>query len=234
MIRLCFQNNLQAMGKGVLTERQLIVELLDLYKSLPCLWDPIHSQYNNKESREAAYELLREKYRELYEDASIDVVKKKIEHMRATYRREYRKVVASLVAGGKKHVPSLWYYDHLTFLNNVNKFPLRPLVTSTLQSDAMDDEDRTSSEDEEPSKKKTKLTSIYLEDFTDDVQTDTASIHSDQRARRESEAFGRTVGLQLGELRQVQRYLAEKLISDVIYLARMEHLTGETTVGTEN
>lgn len=80
------------MGKGVLTERQLIVELLDLYKSLPCLWDPIHSQYNNKESREAAYELLREKYRELYEDASIDVVKKKIEHMRATYRREYRKV----------------------------------------------------------------------------------------------------------------------------------------------
>lgn len=74
-------------------ERKILTEFLHLYKELPCLWDNREVLYNNKEARDQAYEVLLEKYRQIYDDASILDVKKKIEHMRTAYRRERRKVL---------------------------------------------------------------------------------------------------------------------------------------------
>lgn len=42
--------------------------------------------------------------------------------------------------------------------------------------------------------------------------------------------FGRALGLQLTELQPIQRYIAEKLISDVIYYGRLEKLNVNTTI----
>lgn len=43
-------------------------------------------------------------------------------------------------------------------------------------------------------------------------------------------AFGRSVGAQLQHLSKMQRCIAEKLISDVIYHAKMEQLSLDTTI----
>lgn len=73
-------------------EMKVIVEVLELYKRLPCLWDPAHHLYHTKEERNRAYHILLEKYKTINPDATRDIMKKKIDNMRNAYRREYKKV----------------------------------------------------------------------------------------------------------------------------------------------
>lgn len=74
------------------SDRKILTELLQLYREFSCLWDSRQVLYSNKEARTKAYEVLLEKYKQLYEDASIVDVKKKIDNMRSGYRRERSKV----------------------------------------------------------------------------------------------------------------------------------------------
>lgn len=75
-----------------ITEKRLIVEVLELYKDFPCLWDSSHDLYCNKGARSQAWEIILQKWKTGYPRATIEDVKKKIEHLRAAYRRERNKV----------------------------------------------------------------------------------------------------------------------------------------------
>ncbi|XP_068629992.1 uncharacterized protein [Battus philenor] len=99
-------------------EKRLIIELLQLYRDFPCLWDHTHLLYNNREAREQAYNVVLEKYKAIREDATLENLKKKLENMRATYKREYKKVQAARNNGEREHRPTLWYYKYFTFLDN--------------------------------------------------------------------------------------------------------------------
>ena len=67
-----------------------------------------------------AYCKLLSKLRELYPDADIDLVKKKINALRTNFRKELRKVEASREkskqTGEAVYVPSLWYYKLFQFI----------------------------------------------------------------------------------------------------------------------
>lgn len=76
----------------VSNEKRAIIELLELYKDFPCLWNTTHSLYCNKDARNQAFEILLEKWKTYYPVATITDIKKKIEHLRAAYRRERNKV----------------------------------------------------------------------------------------------------------------------------------------------
>ena len=55
--------------------------------------------------------------RKVERDATIDNVKKKINSLRAGYRKEHKKVRDSMSTGSgtdEEYVPKLWYYSHMS------------------------------------------------------------------------------------------------------------------------
>lgn len=55
-----------------ITEKRLIVEVLELYKDFPCLWDSSHDLYCNKDARSQALEIILEKWKTGYPLATIE------------------------------------------------------------------------------------------------------------------------------------------------------------------
>lgn len=88
--------------------------------------------------------------------------------------------------------------------------------------------------EEYPKRKKVKkeMSAVYLPEINEEDGTVTQS-HGDilhESSDYEAESFGRTVGHQLKDLQPMQRYIAEKLISDTIFYGRMDKLTMQSNV----
>lgn len=73
-------------------EKQIILEFIRKYQEQQCLWNTSHPLYSNKGARHRALDIILEKYKELDGMADHTRMKKKIENMRTTYKREYTKV----------------------------------------------------------------------------------------------------------------------------------------------
>lgn len=101
--------------------------------------------------------------------------------------------------------------------------------------------------DHKPKKRKRKISTIYLpeqhgSDDDDDVHESMEDLcNQDNDSNRdqsvhatvtEAEAFGTTVGLQLKDLEPMQRVIAEKLISDIIFQARLNKLNIDSSINT--
>lgn len=104
-------------------QHKFIKDLISLYKENPVLWDKTHKFYKNRTKRTEAYDRLLVKCREYFPEADEDFVRTKLENMRTSFRKEYRKVLASrLKNDGASEVseeniykPSLWYYNLLLY-----------------------------------------------------------------------------------------------------------------------
>lgn len=101
-------------------ERPFLRKFIEIYKSLPELWLIKGEFYHNKPVKQKAYETLLEKLKEVEPDATIDVVKKKINTIRTCYSRELKKIKQSEESGLDDEVykTSLWYYNDLNFLRH--------------------------------------------------------------------------------------------------------------------
>lgn len=101
-------------------ERRIIQDFIEIYRSEPSLWKVKSCHYNNKTIKNVAYQKLLAKLKELYPDADIELVKKKINALRTNFRKELRKVEASKerskVTGEPVYVPSLWYFELFHFI----------------------------------------------------------------------------------------------------------------------
>lgn len=101
--------------------RKFLLEFIEIYRSFPCLWKIKSREYSDRIKKDKAYEQLLKKLKEVDVDATKEEVKKKIDSLRAGYRREVKKVTASKRsgAGGENvYIPSLWYFDELNFLGD--------------------------------------------------------------------------------------------------------------------
>ncbi|XP_075162290.1 uncharacterized protein LOC142234968 [Haematobia irritans] len=101
------------------TLKKFWIEFIELYKSLPELWKQESEEYSNRNLRKNAYNLLLAKYQEVDKDATMFAVKKKINNLRTSFRREYVKVRRSRNAATNPeevYRPTLWYYDTMDFL----------------------------------------------------------------------------------------------------------------------
>ncbi|XP_030760996.1 uncharacterized protein LOC115886088 isoform X1 [Sitophilus oryzae] len=94
---------------------KFIKEFIEVFKENPVLWDKTHPNNKNMSVRLAALDNLLKKSQEYFPNADIDFVRHRLEGLRNSFRREYRKVVASKKAGTEIYVPSLWYYNMLLF-----------------------------------------------------------------------------------------------------------------------
>lgn len=63
-----------------------------LYKAHPCLWQIKSKDYSNKQMKTAAYQELSKKCQEICPEADIKYVRKKIDSLRAGFRRELREI----------------------------------------------------------------------------------------------------------------------------------------------
>ncbi|XP_054728178.1 uncharacterized protein LOC129237442 isoform X2 [Anastrepha obliqua] len=87
-------------------EQKFILELIELYRSLPALWNINCTDYNDRESKNIQYQILLEKYKERYPHADKEEVKKKINTLRTSFRRTLK----------TPNSPKLYYFDAMRFL----------------------------------------------------------------------------------------------------------------------
>ena len=90
-------------------------EFFELYKNLPSLWCLKHPDYSNREIKANDYNKLAYKLGEVYPDANRELVVRKINTYRTSFRKELQKL-REHTRYGKEYTPTLWYFDNLSFL----------------------------------------------------------------------------------------------------------------------
>ncbi|KAI4463700.1 hypothetical protein MML48_4g00010208 [Holotrichia oblita] len=119
-------------------ESAFIEEFINVYKYNECLWQIKNRDYHNHEVRDAGYEQLRLViFRHFGERlAKKEYVLKKIRNLRTAYKKELRKVKRSRQFGSDRvHVPKLWYYSQLSFLDNEDGLNGSSVIISQDSSD---------------------------------------------------------------------------------------------------
>ncbi|XP_077129783.1 uncharacterized protein LOC143785021 isoform X2 [Ranitomeya variabilis] len=99
---------------------EFVRELIDMYRSLPCLWQIKSADYSNRNKKREAFAQLVALFKRHDPSEKVDesVVRKKIQGLRTVYKKELNKVVKSKKSGAatdEVYVPSLWYFDLLGF-----------------------------------------------------------------------------------------------------------------------
>ncbi|KAG5896537.1 hypothetical protein JTB14_030742 [Gonioctena quinquepunctata] len=113
-----------------------VTEFIDIYRKLPCLWKVKSKSYSNRHEKNKAYEKLLLFYKQTDPNATIDSVKKKINNLRCTFRKELKKLRKSKRSGegsDNVYVPTLWYFNLLMF--TADQEEPRTSISNDTQSD---------------------------------------------------------------------------------------------------
>ncbi|CAJ0919057.1 unnamed protein product [Ranitomeya imitator] len=115
-------------------EQDCVRALIEMYRSLPCLWKIKSKDYSNRYMKREAYEKLVAVYREYHPTETVDenIVRKKIQALHTVFKKEVNKVENSKKSGAgtdEVYVPRLWYYDLMAFTRD-QEIP-RPCQTVT-------------------------------------------------------------------------------------------------------
>ncbi|XP_005105586.1 uncharacterized protein LOC101855043 [Aplysia californica] len=98
--------------------KQVVLQFIKLYESLPCLWKVKSKAYSNKLTKELAYAKLIEFCQKHQESADKHFVVNKINNLRSSFRKELKKVERLNAGPVRAYRPKLWYYDHLMFVKD--------------------------------------------------------------------------------------------------------------------
>lgn len=99
--------------------KDFLLEFIEMFRAQEILWKVKCNDYHNKSKRNVCYDILLTKVQEIDPTANRDLIAKKINNLRSTFRKEHKKVVESKTSGtgaDDLYVPKLWYYDYLLFL----------------------------------------------------------------------------------------------------------------------
>nr|CAH7760233.1 unnamed protein product [Callosobruchus chinensis] len=98
--------------------KDMITEFIEIYRSHPALWKVKSKEYVNRNLKKLGYDALVQFYRKVDPNADRDIVSKKIQSMRGSFRKElkkFEKFKRSGASSDDQYVPSLWYFDLLMF-----------------------------------------------------------------------------------------------------------------------
>jgi hypothetical protein len=106
--------DLRVYSKGV------IEEFINLYRQCDCLWNVKSKDYSNKFKRNECYDKLLVVLKTTDQDATRESVVKKINSLRASYRKEKKKSRELPSGSGAADVykTKLWYFKLLDFLDD--------------------------------------------------------------------------------------------------------------------
>ncbi|CAJ0940185.1 unnamed protein product [Ranitomeya imitator] len=164
----------QRASKMSFNTEEFVRELIEMYRSLPCLWQIKSADYSNRNKKREAFAKLVALFQQHNPSEKVDesVVRKKIQGLRTVYKKELNKVVRSKKSGAatdEVYVPSLWYFDLLGFTRDqelprtmassmrqtLDEDPVIPTDTPVGDQDRHDDLSTPTSEDllgDEPSR----------------------------------------------------------------------------------
>ncbi|KAF5279079.1 hypothetical protein FQA39_LY05757 [Lamprigera yunnana] len=100
-------------------EKKFILECIEVYHSLPALWNIKSKDYSNRIKKNEQYNNLLRKYREYYPDADKAQLVKKFNSLRTNFRKELKRIKDSEKSGaGTDDIiePTLWYFEEMNFL----------------------------------------------------------------------------------------------------------------------
>ncbi|KAF5285415.1 hypothetical protein FQA39_LY16669 [Lamprigera yunnana] len=100
-------------------ERKFILECIEVYHSLPALWNIKSKDYSNRIKKTEQYNNLLRKYREYYPDADKAQLVKKFNSLRTNFRKELKRIKDSEKSGAETDdiiEPTLWYFEEMNFL----------------------------------------------------------------------------------------------------------------------
>ncbi|KAG8240517.1 hypothetical protein J6590_106751 [Homalodisca vitripennis] len=95
-----------------------LTTFIEEYRNLPCLWKVRSAEYSNKFKRDTAWEHLLQITKEKIPNADTNFVKRKVDNLRAAFRKEMRKVRDSTRSGASAddtYTPTLWYFELMKF-----------------------------------------------------------------------------------------------------------------------
>ncbi|KAG8254997.1 hypothetical protein J6590_103144 [Homalodisca vitripennis] len=95
-----------------------LTTFIEEYRNLPCLWKVRSAEYSNKFKRDTAWEHLLQITKEKIPNADTNFVKRKVDDLRAAFRKEMRKVrdrTRSGASADDTYTPTLWYFELMKF-----------------------------------------------------------------------------------------------------------------------
>ena len=206
------------------------------YRSNPCLWNSRSPEYMDKSVKSFAYDKLVRIMLKFDPTATRSTVLKKINSLRTSFRREYRRV-QEMKEQGRNYQPSLWYYPHLLFLSD---------MPTTNECPGSDTNEEQSYIKEEPN---INAEYQYFMDEIDhaipDEEHDNAEpSQSNKRLRIEEpeefkqmdefDHFGKYISLKLRKLDPRQSIFAQHFIGQIMLFAELDTLSVRTTINTNN
>ncbi|XP_049312337.1 uncharacterized protein LOC125778465 [Bactrocera dorsalis] len=197
-------------------DKQFWTEFLELYKESPSLWRIKRKEYSNRIMKAEAYEKLVLKLKEKYPDANRDMVVKKINTYRTTYRKEFKKVQRSEKSGAgfeDIYEATLWFYNILNFLEDQEE---SAPSTYSMEYDSLEETlPKTSTTQHRLKKRKITEEDNLIKIACEHLKSQNNS--NQQNNNDPDDVVAKTWGAQLKEMEPQQKILARKLISDVLF-----------------
>ncbi|XP_017011070.2 serine/threonine-protein kinase prpf4B isoform X2 [Drosophila takahashii] len=116
-------------------EPEVMEEFISCYRHFTALWDSSSPDYLSKQKKEPGYQELLKILRRVNGGCSVQDVKRKINSLRCCYRREIKKVQASL----NGYQPRLWWFHLMDFLKPVLNIQSPVRVKSESMDDSLDE-----------------------------------------------------------------------------------------------
>lgn len=104
-----------------ITDREFTLHFISVYRDMPMLWKIKSKEYMDKNKRGTALKKMTNLLKMCRRNITEEDVKKKINILRTSFKREQNKVKKSMLSGAGTddlYVPSLWYYKDLEFLQD--------------------------------------------------------------------------------------------------------------------
>lgn len=106
-------------NSGKRNEREVLLQFIHTYRDHPALWKVKSKEYSNKIARSKGISALQDILKELEPDCTREGVIKKINCLRSSFRREYRKIENSKKSGASPdeiYTSSLWFFEEMMFV----------------------------------------------------------------------------------------------------------------------
>ncbi|CAG4953319.1 unnamed protein product [Parnassius apollo] len=192
------------------SDREYFVLFLEYYKECRCLWDTSAADYSNRDLRTKSYERLLKVFKQV---------------------RDSMKTGSGIQ---DIYCPKLWYYEYLTFLDEKD-------LSQRTGQDSLDDgagssgsitgnETQNDGFAVPPTKIKKKKQDLYTKQSQILDQAQKILTGSEDN---DWEVIGKSIGLQLKVLTEEQSAIAQKIISDALFYAKMKKLTINSQITLE-
>nr|XP_029724127.1 uncharacterized protein LOC115264524 [Aedes albopictus] len=193
------------------------------YKDLPELWQIKNESFKNRDKKKKAWAELLRFYQCIVPKATIEQLKSRINNIRTCYRRELKKISDSEKSGAgtdEVYVPSLWYFEHLSFLKDQEE-----TVQGTSSMDSGDEGDLDQLPRPSKRSKPSKDTTTRDEFLQKAIGHLDARKNKNDHERDDAAIFAEGWACGFRKMTDNQQLCAKKAIDEIILIGRLGKLS---------